>query len=81
MTIEQGEIYSIRWWFDIDYARKEQKYRRLIALGDSSAEELLMELYKEAEEKRARIHELEAIVASQPEEEYAFNPEQFEEST
>lgn len=70
MTKEQGEIYSLRWWFDNDYTRKEQKYRRLIALGDKSAEELLMNLYREAEIKRARIQELEIIIASQPEQPY-----------
>ena len=80
MTIEEGEIYSLKWWFDNDYTRKEQKYRRLIALGDISVEPLLLALYQEAEVKRARIQELEVIVASQPEEEYVFNPEQFKES-
>lgn len=59
-----NEINDLKRWFDVDYARKEQKYRRLIALGDSSVEPLLLELYKEAEIKRARIQELEVIVSN-----------------
>ena len=62
MTIEEGEIYSLKWWFDNDYTRKEQKYRRLIALGDISVEPLLLALYQEAEVKRAVIKKADFVI-------------------
>lgn len=66
MTIEEkrNELSYITTWFDIDYTRKEQKLRRLIALGKKTDEGAdanieLTKLYVEAEEKRKKIQELE----------------------
>ena len=56
------EIIEIKNWFDTYYTTNEQKYRRLHTLGDTTAYTKLIELYKEAEIKRARIQELEAII-------------------
>lgn len=54
-------------WFDSEYTYKEQKYRRLVMLNkvdddgvDASVK--LTSLYEEAEEKRARIQELESLI-------------------
>lgn len=67
MTDEQREYADLIYWFKHDYASKEQKYRRLIALNKLdddgvSANGKLNTLYKEAEIKRARIQELEALI-------------------
>lgn len=61
------ENISLTDWFDGYYATHEQKYRRLIALNKPdddgvSASEKLTALYNEAEEKRARIQELEQLL-------------------
>ena len=61
------EKISLTDWFDNYYATHEQKYRRLIALNKPdddgvSASEKLTALYNEAEEKRARIQELEKFL-------------------
>ena len=63
----QQEYQEQKDWFDVEYARKEQKYRRLHSLGkltDNGKDpyQELINLYKEAEIKRARIQELEAII-------------------
>lgn len=63
----QKEISELQEWFDNDYARKEQKFRRLHTLGlktddGQSAYDALIELYNEAEEKRARIQFLEVQI-------------------
>ena len=60
------EWYDLKNWFETEYTQKEQKYRRLIALGimcdDGSFPQMrLEELYVEAEVKRKRIQEIESM--------------------
>ena len=62
------EIQELKEWFDVEYARKEQKYRRLHSLGKLTDEDKdpynkLIKLYNEAEIKRARIQELERLLS------------------
>jgi hypothetical protein len=66
MTIDEirDKLSELSTWFDVEYARKEQKLRRLIALGKKTDEGAdanieLTKLYVEAEEKRKKIQELE----------------------
>lgn len=59
------EIVRLKLWFNNEYTRHEQKYRRLIALNklddnNKNPATLLNELYEEAETKRKRIQQLEA---------------------
>ena len=66
--ILQNEHYRLVEWFDVEYARKEQKLRRLHTLGkltDNGANpyDELINLYNEAETKRARIQELERLLS------------------
>lgn len=66
--LAQNEHYRLVEWFDIEYARKEQKLRRLYTLGkitDNGANpyDELIKLYNEAETKRARIQELERLLS------------------
>ena len=54
-------------WFNTEYTYKEQKYRRLIVLNKADDDGVdgntkLLALYNEAEEKRARIQELEQCI-------------------
>ena len=54
-------------WFDVDYTRLEQKYRRLHTLQElcdngATPYDMLIWLYKEAEVKRKRIQELEVLI-------------------
>lgn len=61
------EVSKLQTWFDEDYARHEQKLRRLSALDKPdddgvNANIKLGTLYSEAEVKRARIQELEKII-------------------
>lgn len=61
------EINSLKQWFDNDYARLEQKYRRLNTLNQkcdngTSPYDNLINLYNEAEIKRHRIQELEKLI-------------------
>ena len=64
----QQEYQELKEWFDVEYARKEQKYRRLHSLskltddGKDPYQELI-NLYNEAEIKRARIQELERLLS------------------
>lgn len=65
-----SEINELKRWFDVEYARLEQKYRRLYTLklytdDDSYPYDKLLELYREAEYKRARIQELERLIANE----------------
>ena len=68
MTEEQkNEYLDLLAWFDIYYTQHEQKYRRFIALGRLTDDNLdpqqeLLYLYQEAEVKRARIKELENLL-------------------
>lgn len=64
--LAQQELTELKEWYDIEYARKEQKYRRLHTLGKLTDEDKdpyneLINLYNEAEIKRARIQELERL--------------------
>ena len=66
--LAQNEHYRLVEWFDVEYARKEQKLRRLHTLGkitDMGANpyDELIKLYNEAEIKRARIQELERLLS------------------
>lgn len=62
--LAQQEIQELTEWFDIYYARKEQKLRRLKELDildddGIDGQSKLIALYIEAEDKRKRIKELE----------------------
>ena len=66
--VAQNEYYMLVEWFDVEYARKEQKLRRLHSLGKLTDEgkdpyNELINLYNEAETKRARIQELERLLS------------------
>lgn len=61
------EYYNLLNWFDNQYTYKEQKYRRLMYINKADddgvdASEKLALLYTEAEEKRARIQQLEVLL-------------------
>lgn len=63
-----NEELNLRCWFENDYTKQEQKFRRLRTLGilcdnGDSPYDKLMELYTEAEQKRRRIQELELLIA------------------
>lgn len=64
----QQEYQELKEWFDVEYARKEQKLRRLHTIckmtddGKDPYQELII-LYSEAEIKRARIQELERLLS------------------
>lgn len=61
------ELEKIKKWFDTDYTRLEQKYRRLHTLqllcdnGETPYNALIW-LYQVAENKRKRIQELEGLI-------------------
>ena len=60
---KQNEIAVLRKWFDVEYTKNEQKYRRLHTLGltcDNGQKpyDALVDLYNVAETKRKRIQEL-----------------------
>ena len=66
--ILEEEIKDLKLWLDTYYAQHEQKYRRLHTLGKLTDEgkdpyNELINLYNEAEIKRARIQELERILS------------------
>lgn len=66
----QQELNDLKQWFDVDYARLEQKYRRLYTLklycdDGSYPYDKLIDLYNEAEYKRARIQELERLISNE----------------
>lgn len=63
-----NEMGYIKLWLDTYYTQHEQKYRRLHTLGlkcDNGADPYneLINLYNEAEIKRARIQELERLLS------------------
>ena len=55
-------INELRFWFDNYYTVHEQKFNRLIRLGDTSYTKQLKELDDLAEEKRLQIQQLEEVV-------------------
>ncbi len=62
------ELETLKEWFDVYYTQHEQKYRRLISLGKmcddgTNPSVTLNNLYIEAETKRARINQLESLIA------------------
>lgn len=66
--LAQQELFELKEWYDNEYTRKEQKYRRLHTLSKLTDEgkdpyNELINLYKEAEIKRARIQELERLLS------------------
>ena len=66
--ILEEEIKDLKLWLDTYYARHEQKYRRLHTLNKLTDEgkdpyNELINLYNEAEIKRARIQELERLLS------------------
>lgn len=68
INIFENELNELLKWFDLDYARKEQKFRRLRTLNllcDDGVEpyDALIKLYNDAEIKRKRIQELEILIA------------------
>lgn len=65
--IYEKELKNLKQWFDLDYMRAEQKYRRLHTLqqlcdNGTKPYDMLIWLYKEAEVKRKRIQELEGLI-------------------
>lgn len=63
----QIEMNELKIWFNEYYTQHEQKYRRLITLNKADDDEVdgqtkLITLYEEAEQKRARIQELESRI-------------------
>lgn len=59
----QIQITELKHWFDTEYTKLEQKYRRLRTLNKlcddgSNPETKLLELYNMAEEKRLEIQRL-----------------------
>ena len=66
--LAQKELLELKYWYDNYYTQHEQKYRRLHSLGKLTDEgkdpySELINLYNEAEIKRHRIQELEALLA------------------
>ena len=62
------KINNLKGWYDNYYSHHEQKYRRLHSLGKLTDEgkdpyNELINLYNEAEIKRARIQELERLLS------------------
>ena len=65
--LSQKELLELKYWYDNYYTQHEQKYRRLHTLGKLTDEgkdaySELINLYNEAEIKRARIQELEVLI-------------------
>lgn len=63
-----NEMFSLKHWYNKYYIIQEQKLRRLHTLGKLTDEgknpyQELINLYKEAEIKRARIQELERLLS------------------
>ena len=63
-----NELSTLKQWYDEDYTKNEQKLRRLHTLGKLTDEgkdpyNELINLYSEAEIKRARIQELERLLS------------------
>lgn len=61
------ELWQLQTWFNVYYTQHEQKYNRLIALNKQDDDGIdgntkLINLYNEAEIKRARIQELERLL-------------------
>lgn len=66
--IKQVEMLQLKKWYNTYYTQHEQKYRRLHSLGKLTDEgrdpyNELINLYNEAEIKRARIQELERLLS------------------
>lgn len=62
------ELWQLQTWFNVYYTQHEQKYNRLIALNKQDDDGIdgntkLINLYNEAEIKRARIQELERLLS------------------
>lgn len=62
----QERISELKLWFDTEYTKQEQKYRRLRTLNKlcddgSSPETKLLELYNNAEVYRLEIQRLEEV--------------------
>lgn len=63
----QQNLNELKQWFDVEYARLEQKFRRLHTLnkfcddGTRPFDQLIL-LYEEAERKRRQIQDLEAFI-------------------
>lgn len=60
------QINELKLWFDTEYTKQEQKYRRLRTLNKLcddglSPENKLLELYNLAEQKRLEIQQLEEV--------------------
>lgn len=64
----ENEMYDLKSWYNTYYTEHEQKFRRLHTLGKLTDEgkdpyNELINLYNEAEIKRARIQELERLLS------------------
>ena len=67
-----SEMIDIKEWFETEYSKQEQKFRRLRTLNilcDDGVEpyDALIKLYNDAEVKRKRIQELELLIAKEKE--------------
>ena len=67
IKLASAEIAELKTWFYTIYTKQEQKLRRLITLkilcdDGQHPEDKLITLYNEAERKRKRIQDLEAIL-------------------
>ena len=65
--LNSEEYYGLVNWFNTEYTKEEQKLRRLYTLNKLTDEgrkpyDALIDLYNEAEVKRARIQQLEGII-------------------
>lgn len=68
MELLKQEKDNLKYWFDKYYTEHEQKYRRLYTLklycdDGKHPYDKLLELYIEAEAKRARINEIERLLS------------------
>ena len=65
---KETELGLLRYWFNTYYTEHEHKFRRLYSLNikcDDGTDpyEQLMSLYKEAENKRKKIQEIEQLLS------------------
>ena len=61
------ELNNLKKWFETEYTKNEQKYRRfntlqMVCEDGISPTNKLIDLYNEAETKRKRIQELEVLI-------------------
>ena len=70
LSIYSDELSKLKIWFETEYTKLEQKYRRLYTLklycdDGSYPYDKLIDLYNDAEYKRDRIKELERLISNE----------------